>query len=121
MATLYHVSAWSDLATKNVGEKFVLKPGTQNAEGVGVYFAEGVPSVKAADGVRFAQPTAIIAIDANDNAGWWQSKASKARKFGKPRTWHSSNKYIVAQVKRVETINLDGLVAPVLHCTWQFQ
>lgn len=114
-ATLYHVSGWQDLAQMSIGDEFMLNPGRQCAEGLGVYFAEGATRVSAAEGCQ-GNPTAIVAIDASDNAGWWQSKASKARKFGKPRTWHSDGKRVSCKVESVECVN----AVPVLHCAWSW-
>jgi hypothetical protein len=116
MPNLYHVSNWTVLAHANVGDEFTLRPGMQCAEGLGVYFSEGEPSMQAADGVRYAVPVAIIEIEAISNSGWWQSKAAKARKFGKARTWHSDLKDIECRVIDVQT----GTV-PLLRCVWTFQ
>jgi hypothetical protein len=47
MAALFHVSGWQDLSELSVGESFILNPGRQCAEGLGVYFAEGSARVRA--------------------------------------------------------------------------
>jgi hypothetical protein len=114
MATLYHVSGWSDLSMMSVGESFILNPGRQCAEGLGVYFAEGASRVSAAEGCQ-GNPQAIVEIEAFDNAGWWQSKAAKARKFGKPRTWHSDSKSVICHIESIEYCEV-----PILHCVWNW-
>ena len=45
---LYHVSSWNELSGKNVGDTFLLKPGSQKTEGLGVYFSENAPRPHAA-------------------------------------------------------------------------
>lgn len=114
---LYHVSGWSALALCGVGSEFTLRPGTQCAEGVGVYFAEGQPRFSAAEGTG-GHPTAVICLDAGegDAAGWWQSKAAKARKFGKPRTWHSDGKSLRCIVQAIGEYE----AVPLLQCAWTF-
>ena len=115
MAMLYHVSGWSELSSKSIGESFVLHPGRQNAEGIGVYFAEGAARISAAEGCQ-GNPSAIVVIEAANNGGWWQSKAAKARKFGKARTWHSDEKSILCRITSID----HSSVAPVLHCVWNW-
>ena len=119
MAVLYHVSGWQALAASEVGSSFVLHPGTQCAEGVGVYFSEGAPRLSAAEGAKGC-PSAIIAIEANESHGWWQSKGGKAQKFGKPRTWHSEKKSIFATVQQMETISIEGRLCRLLKCAWDW-
>jgi hypothetical protein len=112
-SNLYHVSGWADLSEMSVGESFILNPGRQCAEGLGVYFAEGATRVSAAEGCQ-GNPVAVVAIEAPDSAGWWQSKAAKARKFGKPRTWHSDGKHVACTVEAIDYCS----EIPVLRCTW---
>jgi len=116
---LYHISGWQSLASAESNQECILKPGTQCAEGIGVYFSEDAPRLSAAEGAQ-GRPSAIIAIEVHDNSGWWQSKGGKAKKFGKPRTWHSSGKSVCCRVAATETITLDGQSVPMLHCTWQW-
>lgn len=116
MATLFHVSGWAELADATIGTEFVLRPGSQCAEGVGVYFSEGAPRISAAEGAHMA-PSAMICIEASDTAGWWQSKGAKAKKFGKPRTWHSDTKHILCTVQNIS----ESAGAPRLDCSWTFE
>lgn len=114
--TLYHISNWEALKTAVVGETYVLRPGTQNAEGVGVYFSEGEPRWTAAEGSVQKGVSAVIAIDTPlDATAWWLSKGGKARKFNKPRTWHSAGKNLAITIVSIDTINN----LPLLHCVWQ--
>lgn len=115
MATLFHVSGWQDLSLMSVGESFILNPGRQCAEGLGVYFAEDASRVSAAEGCQ-GNPAAIVVIEASDNVGWWQSKAAKARKFGKARTWHSDGKRVECTVEAIDCFS----EIPVLHCVWDW-
>lgn len=109
MATLVHVSGWTALAGLTVGAAFTLVPGSQCAEGVGVYFAEGAARVSAAEGCK-GQPTAIVELEASSSVGWWRTKAGIAKKFGRPVTWHTSGKSVTCAV--LNRAELDGV--PVL-------
>lgn len=113
---LYHASNWELLAEAKVGQEFTLLPGPQGAEGRGVYFAEGLPRPSAADGLRGEAPQAIVAITAPDETGWWRTKAGIARKFGRPRSWHSDGKAVTCRVVKRESTP-SGLV---LHCEWSW-
>ncbi len=115
MSALYHVSGWSELSVKSIGDQFILNPGRQCTEGSGVYFAEGATRVSAAEGCQ-GNPAAIVVIECTDDAGWWQSKAAKARKFKKARTWHSDGKRVECRVKSIEYKS----EVPVLHCSWNW-
>lgn len=114
MTTLYHASSWGLLAGASTGQEFALVPGPQGAEGRGVYFAEGLPRPSAADGLRGESPQAIVAIQVADATGWWRTKAGIARKFGRPRSWHSDGKSVACRIVRREATP-SGLV---LHCEW---
>jgi hypothetical protein len=118
--TLHHVSGWQALATVQVGDLFTLMPGAQNAEGVGVYFSEEHARLSAAEGAHM-QPTAVISIEVVTAVGWWQSKASKARKFAKPRTWHSNGKSICCRVVAISEAHLASVQVRVLHCSWKWK
>lgn len=110
----YHVSGWADLASAQCGTEFTLRPGTQCAEGLGVYFSETAPRVSAAEGCC-NNPTAIIVIEVESSVGWWRTKPGIARKFGRPITWHTDGKSVTCKVEAVEGEN-----PPVLRCTWSF-
>jgi len=113
MKTLYHASSWKDLANMNVGETFILKPGTQCAEGLGVYFSEGLPRVSAADSVRLHGMTAIVKIEVTDAKGWWRTKLGICKKFNRPRTWHTKSKSMECKVTKVE--------GNIIHCDWTWK
>lgn len=57
---LFHVSGFSELADKGVGDSIVLTPGPQGAEGKGVYFSENVPRFEAAEGARKGVAAVIV-------------------------------------------------------------
>jgi hypothetical protein len=115
---LYHRSSWPALGAAAVGDAFVLHPGIQGAEGSGVYFSEGVPVVAStAEGVgRAGSESAIVRVEVGSPAGWWRTKAGLAKKFGRPRTWHSDGKSLRIVVRDVSS--LDGV--PLLTCDWSW-
>jgi hypothetical protein len=116
--TLFHVSGWESLPEVKVGESFVLVPGTQCAEGRGVYFSEEAPRLTAAEGAHM-RPSAVVVITTTNNEGWWQSKRAKARKFKKPRTWHTDGKKIQCCLDHQEEMTLEcGMVVCALYCSW---
>ena len=110
---IYHVSGWGLLASLRSGDVFELVLGSQHAEGPGVYFSEGAPRLTAAEGAA-GRPTAIVEVelDVVSAAGWWRSKASIARKHGRPLTWHSAGARVACVVREVGM--LEGL--PLLRC-----
>ena len=59
---IYHVSGWGLLASLRAGDAFELVPGSQHAEGPGVYFSEGAPRLTAAEGAA-GRPTAIVEVE----------------------------------------------------------
>ena len=113
---LYHVTSYADVLTE---DSFILRPGTQNAEGVGVYFSESQPRLTAAEGAQRLGITAIICIHADDDDGWWQSKGAKAKKFGKPRTWHTANKSLRCVVVQRGEHHAYLRIAPLLEDSWR--
>lgn len=113
VSTLYHVSGWSRLSSIQKGDAFTLLPGTQCAEGRGVYFSEGVPRISAAEGAR-GVPSVIICIEVEASLGWWRSKAAKNKKFRKARTWHSMGKGVHCFV---DSIDPSGAV----KCSWEWK
>lgn len=110
MAKLYHISGWRDIP-KNPGDSFILHPGAQGAEGKGVYFSENTPRPSAAEGA-VKGVSAIVVIIAETKKDWWRTKSSVAKKYNRPRTWHSDGKSILCQVQRVENNNL--------FCSWEW-
>lgn len=119
MVDLYHVSTWPLLASLGPGAEFTLHPGPQGAEGRGVYFAEGCPRLSAADAVAAGNPpVAIVHIRAAGPEGWWRTKAGLARKFGRPRTWHSDGKSVRC---RVIAVGEGEGNLPLLHCEWSWE
>ncbi|MBP48066.1 MAG: hypothetical protein CMH53_09025 [Myxococcales bacterium] len=94
---LYHVSSHPKLRNAKVGDKLTFRPGSQNAEGLGVYFSEKAPRLTAAEGSwdkRTGQThrSGIIQIEASSPSDWWRTKNSVVRKFNRPRTWHTKGK-----------------------------
>ena len=113
MNKLFHISTHPALKKATLGTEFTLNPGLHCAEGVGVYFSEGRPVAETtAEGTRSNPITGIVAIEPGAPANWWRSKAAKARKFGKPRTWHTAGKSIVLKVSAI-----DG---QFVHCTFKW-
>lgn len=112
MTTIYHVSNFEKLSSIDIGDTFVLYPGPQRAEGKGVYFSEEKPRVNAADGCRYKKPTAIIELEPSSAKGWWRTKPGIAKKYNRPRTWHSANRKLYLKVIDIsKTNNL-----PLLKC-----
>ena len=96
---LYHASVWAGLREVQPGQEITLRPGTQNAQGLGVYFSEGRPDARAADSVRLAGLSCILCLEGvNSHKGWYRSKPSNDKKKGRPRTWHSMGNAVKAEV-----------------------
>ncbi len=71
----------------------------QGAEGHGVYFSEGAPvAATTAEGTHSRGTAAIVVIEVESASGWWRTKASLAKKFGRARTWHSDGKNVECKV-----------------------
>jgi len=87
-STLYHVSRLSWTGENSI----TLVPGTQCAEGTGVYFAEGQPRITAAEGARRAGYGAVFCLEVTSPQGWWRSK--KCNCCNRPRTWHTAGRSI---------------------------
>jgi hypothetical protein len=113
---LYHVSGWDLLSTIKEGETFTLLPGPQGAEGKGVYFSEEEPRPTAAEGAQ-NRITAVVVVFAGSK-GWWLSKSAKARKFEKPRTWHTQGKSLTCQAQQINQFLIGDQVVPHIICTW---
>lgn len=106
---LYHISGWGELSDAKVGDTFTLKPGRQNAEGLGVYFSEGAPvKVTTAEGTAQSGATAVVETEVSGTAGWWRTKPSIARKFNRPITWHTDGKSLSCKVESVGNIPVSG-------------
>jgi len=112
---LFHVSGFAELTEKEEGDKFVLTPGSNGAEGKGVYFAENEPRFSAAEGAQKGVRVVVV-IETDTTSGWWRSKGYVVRKFGRPRTWHSDEKEISLKVNKAEAIN----DVKYLYCDWQW-
>lgn len=113
---LFHVSSWAELETKETGDSFTLKIGTQCAEGKGVYFSEKSPRYTAAEGAYLNGIAAVIVINPEKSTGWWRTKSSVCKKHNRPRTWHSDNKNVTCQVEKIEKVNNVNY----LHCSFNF-
>jgi hypothetical protein len=89
-----------------VGDSFVLNPGPQGAEG-GVYFSEQSPrNISAAEGCRDPRiKPIIVCVLVTSTDGWWRTKASIAKKFNRPRTWHTDNKSIKITVEKIGIVD----------------
>lgn len=114
MTHLYHASSWEALASLNKDDTFTLIPGSQCAEGQGVYFSEGAERVSASDSVYSSGThSATVVLEVCCATGWWRSKKSALKKKGRTRTWHSSSKSIECRVARRE--------GHLLYCEWSFK
>ena len=106
IATIYHVSS----LVYNGEETITLVPGSQGAEGKGVYFSESRPRFSAAEGARRLGYHSIFVLHPSTPKGWWRTKNCHVRKFGRPRTWHSEGKVVrlsqLRQIGEVEGIPL---------------
>lgn len=120
---LFHISSYVELKAARVGDEFVLVPGPQGAEGPGVYFSEAMPrSESAAEGTHAKGVAAVLAIDVFSSWGWWRMKPAIARKFGRPRTWHTDGKSLRVRVQERGEIDLgDGVPVRLLVCSWAFR
>jgi len=112
MKELYHITNWENIP-KKVGDSFTLKPGTQCAEGMGVYFSDGEPRPDTADGTYMGSCAAVICITAAGNEGWWKTKNSICRKYNRPRTYHS-------QAKKIKCLILKKEGWGKLTCSWEW-
>ena len=109
---LYHISGWEELFQLQIGDSFTLRPGTQCAEGKGVYFSENQPRPSAAEG-SFQRTAITIEIVISSSKGWWKTKNSICHKFGRPRTYHSCGKNIKCHI-------LDKQGWNKLTCSWEW-
>ena len=116
---LYHVTGWDEVKTLEPGDALTLKPGTQNAQGEGVYFSENLPRYTAAEGAK-GNPKAVVEIVAENTEGWYRSKEAFAKKYNKPRTWHTKGKDIRLIVIAKMDIEEDGYKGTLIHCDWRF-
>jgi hypothetical protein len=112
MTKLYHVSSSPDCASVQPGDIFYLDPGPQGAEGRGVYFSEERPRFSAAEGSRRKGVACIVVIDVDSSVGWWRTKTGIAKKYNRPRTWHTKGKSL-----RLTVMSKKG---NELFCSWIF-
>lgn len=97
---LYHVSTHPGLEQTEIGDEFVLEPGSQGAEGEGVYFSEQ-EEIRAADALqRGKKHTATIVIESGPVKNWYRSKRANLRKKNRPRTWHTKGKKMSCKVAK---------------------
>lgn len=99
----YHCSS-HDFAAK-VGDTIILHPGKQNAQGVGVYFSEGVADERASDSCYEnggSKTVFILDVEASCSGPWWSSKNSRDKKKNRPKTWHSNGANVKVTVTRVD-------------------
>ena len=110
--TLCHITNWGTIPRK-IGAEFTLTPGTQCAEGIGVYFSEGEPRPDTADGTYRGSCAAVISIMVDGNEGWWKTKNSICRKYGRPRTYHSRGQKIRCRILKKKGWGK-------LNCSWEW-
>lgn len=116
---LYHVTGWDEILDLDVGDAFTLVPGSQNSQGVGVYFSEEFPRFSAAEGSK-GKPKGIIHIKGGlQTEGWYRSKSAFSKKFGYPRTRHTNGQDITLRVISKATKEIDGNTIPILDCDYK--
>lgn len=115
---IYHISSWDLLSSLEEGDTFTLKPGTQNAEGIGVYFSQGEVRPTAAEGAHLRGISAVVEISPENSSSFWRTKSSIARKRGRPRTWHTQGKSVRCEVAERKEISINGDLFPLLCCSF---
>ena len=110
MIKLYHATSFP--FNPKEGEEIILYPGTQNAQGIGVYFSEGEPDVRASDSVHLNGLAFIFVVDFDKSERksdlWYRSKRSNDKRKGRPRTWHSKGRPVKITVNSVDGIFIYG-------------
>ena len=85
-------------------QEITLKPGKQNAEGIGVYFSEKEFRISAAEGCK-GIPGMIFRIDNPDSGKFWRSKNSVCKKYGRPRTWVYRGSIKLVNIRKIDSFN----------------
>lgn len=114
MKKLFHCSSFH--FNLNVGDSVVLHPGTQCAQGRGVYFSEGEPDERASDSCYEAGESRtifVLDVEASTSRGWWRSKPSMDKRKGRPPTWHSGGADILVCVTGVHGKTVYGTATRV--------
>ena len=104
--TLFHATSFGGFSNLQPGDEVTLVPGKQNAQGVGVYFSEGEPDVRASDSVFEGGLVAIFKVEICTDRSWYKSKGGMDRVKSRPKTWHSNNKDVRLSILSV--IREDG-------------
>jgi hypothetical protein len=102
--TLFHSSShlFGEAAQ---GAVITLNPGTQNAQGSGVYCSLGSPDVRASDSVyAHGLKTMFVLTVADSKKYWYQSKGCRDRKKSRPQTWHTKGASLQVIVEAVSTV-----------------
>jgi len=116
---LYHITGWDGPVNLDPGESFILNPGKQNAQGLGVYFSEEKPRFTAAEGTN-GNPQAVIHIKGGlQSEGWYRSKAVFSIKYGYPRTRHTQSQRIKLIIKDKDLMETEQGQVPILHCNYE--
>lgn len=109
---LYHASA-HDWGSLREGDTVTLIPGSQNAQGVGVYFSSGEPDVRASDSVHARGLSALFKVRFagahSARRNWYVSKGARDRKKGRPQTWHSQGKGVLVTIIKASGSEVEGL------------
>lgn len=107
--TLCHASAHD--FSPAVGDVIILRPGKQNAQGIGVYFSEGAPDVRASDSCLLAGGVKTqfwVEVEATRTGVWWYSKGCRDKAKGRPKTWHSNGRCVKITIDAIDGINVYG-------------
>lgn len=101
--TLFHATAQH--FDVRVGTEITLHPGKQNAQGVGVYFSQGEPDVRASDSVWENGLAWVFQVtfkgESSLGKNWWRSKGCRDRAKNRPKTFHSQGRNVRLVVEKV--------------------
>ena len=84
-----------------------LRPGTQGAQGAGVYLSEGEADIRASDSCVLNGLRCVFVLECDTNKEWYRSKNSADRKKGRPKTWHTNGANL--RVTVTDSVNKDGV------------
>lgn len=105
---LFHATSFQGFKSLEIGAVVTLRPGSQNAQGLGVYFSESSPDIRASDSVHYDGLAAIFDVSIETNKTWYSSKNCRDRAKGRPKTWHSTGRKV--QLSVIEKSVVDGII-----------
>ena len=102
---LFHASSFQGFRSLRAGDVVTLRPGKQNAQGVGVYLSAGAPDVRASDSVHEAGLAVVFDLSVDTDKSWYASKNSADRKKGRPKTWHTQGRDLSVRIDSVQIVD----------------